>query len=592
MKPTVIVAAVLLVLVPVLAALQYRWLGELSRAERREMQATLQEKAHSFGQACDRELARMYVSLQGGGIEDGPLDPKAKLKANYEAWLDSTPHAGLIQNLFFSQVEGNSVVLFEYDRATKTFAPRAWPPQLQTVLTSLTATGPSRGVGGDSSVGTFGTLVVPLPCLLLRTLPQPLPPACLPGGHWALATIDVQYLKEQFLPDLVGRSFVGSDGALSVYDIVVRDAAEPHHVLFESGAPGRSVSDNPPDATVEIFRLTPDALLNASGGTGIPMPNLGASKSLGVVRDSVIGSQQTMSVSKGALLLSLRRREGSVEAAVAGARNRNILLAFTMEAILAASIVLLLLSARGVHEAAKRQMAFVAGLSHDMRTPATVIQTLAQNQARGLLKEPQQVVRYGSAILGQTLRLIEYVERALRFAGLQSGRVIHHRIEFDAGELLKRAIELTRAAYPDSSHELRLLIDEGIPTLIGDPDGLCGAVQNLLANAIKYSGRETTVTLSARMLGKGTASAVGIAVEDQSWGIPPRDVSKIFKPFYRGRTAVTSAIPGTGLGLTLVKAVVEAHGGSIRCASTPGKGSKFTILLPNSFTHSENGAGT
>ena len=115
---------------------------------------------------------------------------------------------------------------------------------------------------------------------------------------------------------------------------------------------------------------------------------------------------------------------------------------------------------------------------------------------------------------------------------------------------------------------------------MGDVDALKSALQNLFSNAVKYSDKPCSLSVSAkRTKGEGGA-AVEIQIEDHGPGIPPSDLPHIFEPFYRGKVACDEQIEGSGIGLSLVKHVVDAHGGTIRVTSPDSGGSRFTVLLP------------
>jgi signal transduction histidine kinase len=377
-----------------------------------------------------------------------------------------------------------------------------------------------------------------------------------------LAKLDLAYVRARLVREALHEAFGGSE---SGYDVEVRETAEGQ---------GNYQRSTEPDAVVQAFRLRPDAL---AGFHTMHRPE-GASAGFGIVRDTTPGRPTI----EPAGMLSLRfwHRAGSVEAAVARIRNRDLFIAFAIEAILAASIILLARSMRRRGELAARQIAFVAGLSHDLATPLAVIRTLAQNQARGLLRDSERVVRYGEAMLTHLLRLTDTLDKALRFAGLRSGRLINHKVTVNVTELIQRAVELSHAAYPDSAPEIEVVAGASIPEIAADPEALSRAFQNLIANAIKYSPKTSRITIRVGVQNEAEGQPLEVAVEDRGCGIPPREISKIFEPFYRAPSAMESNIGGTGLGLTLVKAIVEAHGGSVTCTSTPGSGSTFVVRLP------------
>ena len=142
------------------------------------------------------------------------------------------------------------------------------------------------------------------------------------------------------------------------------------------------------------------------------------------------------------------------------------------------------------------------------------------------------------------------------------------------------AIASNSAWMDERSVTVRKELPESLPELVGDPSALSSVIQNLVSNAIKYSRPGGTVTIQARESKTDSGTAVQVAIHDQSDGIPSREIPHLFEPFFRGERARRAQIQGSGLGLSLVKQVVEGHGGSIDVVSTRGAGSTFMVQLP------------
>ena len=129
-------------------------------------------------------------------------------------------------------------------------------------------------------------------------------------------------------------------------------------------------------------------------------------------------------------------------------------------------------------------------------------------------------------------------------------------------------------------------IPGSLPQIVGDPAALSSVLQNLISNAVKYSRRGGTVTVQARTVNGD--QDLQIAIHDQGDGIPGNEIPHLFEPFFRGKRARAAQIQGSGLGLSVVKRVVEAHGGHIEVVSTVGAGSTFLVQLPVGGSESED----
>jgi len=147
--------------------------------------------------------------------------------------------------------------------------------------------------------------------------------------------------------------------------------------------------------------------------------------------------------------------------------------------------------------------------------------------------------------------------------------------------LIDGALAACQAQIRERHFNLETVIEKNLPPIRGDGAALKRALQNLISNAIKYDGESRWAHISAQPVTGEHGNEVRIAVEDRGLGISSLDIAHIFEPFYRGHEAIAAQIEGSGVGLSLVKQIVEAHGGRVTVKSTPGTGSVFTIHLPS-----------
>lgn len=217
---------------------------------------------------------------------------------------------------------------------------------------------------------------------------------------------------------------------------------------------------------------------------------------------------------------------------------------------------------------------FVASVSHELKTPLTAIRLLAETlqMGRGAESGPE----YLETIVTECERLSRLVDNVLAFSKIEQGRKVYQFRPSWLPDILYSAARTLRHPLEQQGFDLRLDVTENIPETMADADALEQAVLNLLSNAIKYSGPARSIELSLRA---GNGHAV-IAVADHGLGIPADQQSRIFEEFYRVPTPENQRIPGTGLGLALVRHIVNAHGGQVEVRSTPGEGSTFLLRLP------------
>jgi two-component system phosphate regulon sensor histidine kinase PhoR len=287
---------------------------------------------------------------------------------------------------------------------------------------------------------------------------------------------------------------------------------------------------------------------------------------------------------EGRWVLLAQHRAGSLEAAVAAVRARNLWISSGVLILLTLAVGLIVVSARRAQALARQQWEFVAAVSHELRTPVSVIGAAAGNLADGVVGEPQRVRKYGETIQGEARRLAETVERVLQLAGIAAGRAAASQVLIDPAVLVQEAIAECRPEIDAAGVTIETAIEDGLPRVSGDVAALRSALRNLISNGVKYGGAARWIRVSVKgpEPGKRTIPpAVVFSVEDRGLGIDAEDRKHIFEPFYRGREAVSQQIQGSGLGLNLVLRIAEAHGGHVTVSSEPGKGSTFMLMLPS-----------
>jgi two-component system, OmpR family, sensor histidine kinase KdpD len=230
---------------------------------------------------------------------------------------------------------------------------------------------------------------------------------------------------------------------------------------------------------------------------------------------------------------------------------------------------------RHVVEMDRMKSEFVAIASHELRTPLTALQGFSELLVLRRFG-PTELARIGAIMSAETERLGRIVSDFLDLSRLERGLTPSLRLtRVDAAALVADAVEVLRRAR--TTHEFEVDCADALPALDADPDALDRVVKNLVSNAVKYSPAGSRVRVAARA--QAAPPAVEITVEDEGPGIAEADRARIFEPYCR-TTAGTRAAGGAGLGLAVVKSLVDAHGGTIRADNVAPHGTRMTLILP------------
>lgn len=618
-----IVAAAFFALV-LLASLQYYWVGELSRAEQERMQANLRAGALRFSEDFDRELARAYLSFQMDAttLRDRAWD---RYLPRYTHWNSTAPHPQLVSSVFL--LTANEQGQFRIERLnpfSKQFEPSDWPDELLSLREQFLKAAATLMAQNELSADTLPDAVVPeVPALVIPlsrswllldrqeylladvlfsntilTSPrrgclycQPSSQAPLLFAH-TIVVLNQSYIEQEFIPLLARRYFSGDDGL--DYSLTIVDRADPQSIVYQSNA---LATGNPgaADATSNLMGIQFDKLNQLLLDDAFQLEDLSTDSPRGArVAIGVLGQQQTTPASEavsedgtGRWQLVLTHRTGSLEVKVDQARVRNLLISFSTILLLGVSMAILMVATQRAQRLAQQKIEVVAMISHELRTPLSVIRAAGENLADGVIKQPQQARRYGALIRDEGRRLSELVEQALELTSTHSGHKTYELRPIQVEWLIDEAL----SAYTTQSQADGFVVEQDIPSdlppLLGDEEALVRVVLNILSNAMKYSGESRWVGVRACLVGTMRRPEIQIIVEDRGRGIHPDDIHRIFEPFYRGRDVVEEQIHGSGIGLSVVRQVVEAHGGRVSVESTLGKGSTFTLHLPAAFVDAQ-----
>jgi signal transduction histidine kinase len=581
----------LALLLALVATLQYRWLDQVSEAEAARLRAGASERAESFAREFDREITRAFQGLRVDGETARRRDGR-RYAARWARWSRIAAHPSIVRGVYVVDGDG----LFCFESSSSSFVPAAWPPQLLVVRERLRELerAPDRPPA-PTSIRPWEPVDDEAPALVGPILRFPIDGGRgrrsgpdLPIAAFAVTLLDGRYLREALLPELAERHF-GAPGN-SDYTLVVQRRDSPERIVFrtdpaaEPGGHGAAASadlfairfeemgEEEPDAAEHAARVPTPGRTRGAGlravlfGPGFAPGRLTGLRGLG--RD------------RGRWRLVVSHRAGPVEAVVAAARRRNLAVGAGTLALLAASALLVTVSAQRARRLADRQLEFVAGVSHELRTPLAVICSAGENLADGVVDRREEVAQYGRLVRDEGRRLTEMVEGVLDLAGTYSGR---RRCCMEEVSVVDVVVDCMAAMLP-ALHEAGLRIEShvepGLPRVLADRAALARAVQNLLQNAIRHGGEGGWIGLRVGLSRDPGRTEVAITIEDRGPGVPASEAGHLFEPFFRGSHALEHQVRGTGLGLSLVKRIVETHGGTVRAKSEVGRGSAFTIALP------------
>lgn len=219
---------------------------------------------------------------------------------------------------------------------------------------------------------------------------------------------------------------------------------------------------------------------------------------------------------------------------------------------------------------------FVASVSHEFKTPLTSIKALVERLQEGKVKNPAKMDEYFSMISQSTDKLTRLVKNILDSSKIDEGKIDYNFIDTDIGLFIGQLIENFKKDAAQKRTNIQNHIQNNIPSVSIDWDTMTHAIFNLLDNAVKFSIDRRDIEIVV----EGKTNHAAVKIKDHGIGIYPDETDKIFDKFYQGRNTPKQASTGTGLGLALVKHIVEDHGGKISVESQIGKGSTFSLILP------------
>jgi two-component system phosphate regulon sensor histidine kinase PhoR len=274
--------------------------------------------------------------------------------------------------------------------------------------------------------------------------------------------------------------------------------------------------------------------------------------------------------------LRVAQREGTALASESSRRVMDLVLIGSALLVIFAGLAILLWGLRREQRANELKSEFISNVSHELKTPLSIISMFGEMLALGRTRSAEQATEYAEIIWRESLRLARLIDNVLDFAKIERGVDVYEFTEGDPAGVVERALTLSLRRAQAANMTIDTDIAPDLPALRMDEGALTLATLNLIDNAIKYADAGKRIELSLRQEGQ----RVVLAVRDFGPGIAVDEQERIFDRFYRARAVRLKPIRGSGIGLALVKHIAEAHRGDVEVTSEPGQGATFRLWIP------------
>jgi signal transduction histidine kinase len=274
--------------------------------------------------------------------------------------------------------------------------------------------------------------------------------------------------------------------------------------------------------------------------------------------------------------VGINHRDNRFDSWVRSVARINLAIIVTMFLVIVAAAAVSLRFVFHEMELAELKSTLVSNVSHELKTPLALIRLFSETLELGRTGDPAKEKEFLRVIHKESERLSHLIDNVLDMNRIEQGQKTYRMEPTDLSGVVRGTLDAYRFQLQQEGFRLETAITEDLPPIVADGDAMTQALLNLMENAIKYSAGTKVLRVE---LERRDGEAV-ISVEDRGIGIPAREQERIFDMFYRVEKGLVHSVKGSGLGLSLVKHIVDAHRGRITVASRPGEGSRFSIHLP------------
>jgi signal transduction histidine kinase len=272
----------------------------------------------------------------------------------------------------------------------------------------------------------------------------------------------------------------------------------------------------------------------------------------------------------------LRYRDVTIEQDVSRWKTWTFAFVGFVNLMLGAGLLLVFSNVRREMHLSRLKSDFVANVSHELKTPLALVRLFAETLEMGRVPNKEKAQEYYHVINKESQRLTQLINNILDFSRIEAGRKEYRMTPTDVRRVLAGVLETYRFQIEQQGFRLEEKVDADLPLVDADAEALTQALLNLINNAIKYSRDDKEILVQARRDG----GSVRLSVHDRGIGVAKSEHKKIFEKFYRAEDSLVHETKGSGLGLSLVQHIMDAHGGRVEVDSAPGRGSVFTLVLP------------
>jgi signal transduction histidine kinase len=641
--PAGAVAVALFGLLVLLAMLQYRWLGQISDADRAQRRARLEHDASEFAQDFDRELARAFLLFQGEPIGDAtPPDLATRFAQRYDHWQASSSYPRLLKDVYaFSLSEDGVADLRRYNPASRRLEPAAWPDAMrdwrQHLVTEQVVKETERN--GDKTRNslfvrrlpaavweTVPALVVPSSMLFFTVSAAPPggPPQFVPGDPadllkrltvppavaYTILAIDKDYAARELFPALARRHFSQRPESEAEapgldYKVAIVSRTQKGAPIFQSSPSFAPSFEDSADAradllqvrtqdfsgvAAEVRKLTATATMHSivePGGTRGRIVTTETARPFSFVIQQGGGTPPVVrgATAAGRLATSAPPMWRVIVAHPSGSLERAVSAARARNLMVSFGILAILGASMGLLVLTTRRSQRLA--QQQMEFVATVSHEL---------RTPLAVIRSAAenladGVVDDEQRIRRYGE-LMRSEGRRLTEMVEQILEFAGIQSGQRGFSLKPVAIEPLVRDILsssspLIDDAGLMVEVDVPIDLPmvlgdePALRRVFQNLIDNATKYGGPGKWLRISARTSGSEVVVTVADRGIGIDPSEQSRIFEPFYRAADVVAAQMQGAGLGLSLVQRIVTAHGGSVTVKSAPRNGSEFIVSLPS-----------